>query len=140
MPAFFPNSGCLKQAGEMQTVLENSKLRLFQSSLNPSPSTLLADYVAAECDYDGYTPGGLTVTAFLDPISAPLGGAQIQAPTKQFTYVDGVGHVSNNVGGWFLCDAAGAVRAVGVLGSPVPMASNGDGLPIDVVLRFGNGQ
>lgn len=140
MAAWYPIAATLTQATEMQTALAGSALRLFQSSLNPSPSTPQSDYVRNECDFDGYPPGGNTIAAFLNPILAPVSGAQIQAPTSQFAYVDGVGHVSNNVGGWWLEDSLGNIRAVGVLDAPVPMAANGDGLPIDVILRFGTGQ
>lgn len=136
---FYPLTSCLLQASEAQTRLAVSKLHLFQDALNPSPSNVLADYTANEADFTGYTAGGNTITAFLDPIYSPVGGAQLQSPTSLFA-VGASPTVTNNIKGWYLVNAAGDLEATGVYENAIPMAVAGQGIPVDVVLRFGTGQ
>ena len=52
----------------MQTALVNSVLHLFKSSFTPTPANVLADYTAAEADYDSYNP--ITIAAWQNPILA----------------------------------------------------------------------
>ena len=138
MAVFYPNVGCLWLAGNVQTDLANSVLHLYKSSLSPTVSTILSELTAAECDYDGYS--AKTITAWLNEILNPAGGASTQAPTQQFEYVDGVSHTANNVGGWYLVTSGGSLVAIGTFTEPIPMAANGNGIPLDILLRFGTGQ
>lgn len=84
--------------------LVNSVIHLFKSDLVPSPTTLLATYLANECDFDGYIPQ--VVAAWGDPKLAGSGYA-IYAPTLTFSWnfvADGEG---NQVGGFFCVLAGG---------------------------------
>jgi hypothetical protein len=137
---FNPNSACLKQAGELQTVLALSKVRLFKSSLLPSVSTIKADLTAEEADYDDYPAGGETITAFLDPLLDPAGGASITAPTTQFDVTTDPPIVTNLIGGFWLEDAAGAVRVIGTFAAPIPMEVAGQGFPLNIKIVQATGQ
>lgn len=137
MAVFYPNVGTLWLAGEVRTELAASKLKLFQSSYNANISSTAAELLAAECDFSGYAEA--TIANFLAPIYNPAGGSSIQAPTQQFAYNSGSGSVSNTVGGWFLLDSGGALVAVGTFDSPIPMVADGDGIPVDILFRFGTG-
>lgn len=137
MPVFYPNVGTLWVANNMQADLANSVLHLYQDSLSPGVLTTLAELSAAEADYDGYA--AKTITAWLNELLNPAGGASIQAPTQQFEYVDGVGHVGNNIGGWYLVSSGGALVAIGTFPSPIALVANGQGIPLDILLRFGTG-
>lgn len=137
---FYPNSACLKQAGELKTVLALSKVRLFLSTLVPSVSTTITELEAAEADYDGYTPGGETITAFLGALLDPAGGASITAPTVQFDWVHDTDDVTNLIGGFWLEDAAGAVRVIGTFAAPIPMEGPGQGFPLNLKLVQTTGQ
>jgi hypothetical protein len=137
MSVFYPNAGTLAIAALVDTALASSKLRLFQSSITPSVLTTRTQLVAAEADFSGYAEK--TITSPLDPILNPLGGASIQIPTQQFEYDSGLGSVANDVGGWWIETAAGTLIAVGTFASPIPMSADGQGIPIDILLRFGSG-
>lgn len=125
------------KATEVQTLLAASKLRLFQSTLTPNAQTPKADFVANEADYDGYTAGGVAITAFLGPIADPAGGASIVSPLTLFSYVDDTGHVGNMIGGWFLETATGEVWAYGVYPQAIALAADGDAIPQVVSLVEG---
>lgn len=138
MSVYYPNVGTLWLANNVQGDLASSVLHLFKSSYTPSVASILSALTAAECDYDGYA--AKTITAWLNEIYNPAGGASIQAPTQQFEYVDGVGHVGNTVGGWYLVSSGGSLVAIGTFDAPIAMTANGNGIPIDILLRFGTGQ
>ena len=104
-----PDSSALSMTGARveavagKALLANSVLHLFKDSLTPTPTTTLAQFAAAECDFDGYV--ALTIATWSDPV---LSGAAyvIYAPTQTFpwTFATGVG---NQVGGAYLVTAAG---------------------------------
>lgn len=137
MPSFYPLVGCVAKATIDQTELAASKLRLFQSSFSPTINTVLADLTdpAVECDYDGYTAGGETITAFNDAGLDPAGGAAISSPLVQFNSVPtGPPPVTNLVGGWFLVTSGGDLWAIGTLTNPAPMGGDGNILPLVIKL------
>lgn len=140
MGAFYTLEATLQNATEKQTALALSKVRLFKSSLTPTPSTTKADLVAAECDYDGYTAGGEAITAFLDPLLDPAGGASITAPTVQFAWSHVATDVGNLVGGAWLEDAAGKVRLVMPFAEDVPMEGPAQGFPLNLKIGEPTGQ
>lgn len=140
MPAFETLAATIQDATERQTALAMSKVRLYQSTLNPTPSTTAAELAAAEADYSDYTPGGETITAFLAPILNPAGGASISAPTVQFDVTSAAPAVGNLIGGAWLEDAAGKVRLVMPFAAPVPMEVQGQGFPLNVTIGFPTGQ
>lgn len=137
MAAQYPNDGAIVVAGLVQTGLALSKLHLFKDGLIPTQNTTKAEFDAAEADYDGYTPTGETVTAFLDPLVLAGGGAEIESGTTQFAYVDGMTHVTNIVKGWYLTDATDNIIAYDVFPQVVPFQNNGNGINLDVVLSYG---
>lgn len=134
-----PRAALMTEGAALKTALALSKLRLFKSSFGtPSVNTTLAALVASEADFSGYAAGGNTITAFGDPYSDPEGpGVLIVAPTSQFNFLDPDPDpaVTNEIGGFFLVDAAGALRAVVAFDDVASMASNDDSLPIVVGMR-----
>lgn len=97
---FFPDASCIIQAKELQARLAGAKLRLFKSSLgSPLADITLAQLEAAECDFTGYAEE--TIAAWLDPLKASGGGAQITAATKQFDAA-APNTTSNMVGGYWI--------------------------------------
>lgn len=135
---FYSLSGSLFQAALMQTALATGKLRLFKSTLTPTPETPLADFVTAEADFSGYPGGGKTVTAWLDPILSTPQGYQITAPISQFV-VDDPATVTNIIGGWFYVETGGELVCFGTYGTPVPMQVPGAGLDVSPTLVFPTG-
>jgi len=133
---FFPLEGCRESASEMQTVLANSVLHLFQDTLDPDPSTPLADYTANEADFTGYSAE--TLAAWNTPILAPGTGYMIGSPLVQFE-VGATPTVTNVINGCYLVDAAGDLRMVVIFTSPIPMQLDGQGLPINLVWLFPTG-
>jgi len=128
--------GCLQDALETQTAYALSVLHLFKSSFVPTPSNVLADYTAAEADYDNYSAE--TLTAWFDPLLAPGSGYMITSPLVQFE--TGVAVTTPNlIGGCYLVDAAGKLRLVVIFTNPVPMQIPGQGIPISLIDLFPTG-
>lgn len=100
-------SGALLETQEAQTSLVNSVMHLFKSDFVPQPTSTLADFLAAECDYDGYAP--LTITAWQDPVLAGTGWA-IYAPTQTFRWAHDTDDVGNMVGGHFIVTAGAVLK------------------------------
>lgn len=146
MPApFFPNVGCVAQAKELQAKLAGSKVRLFKAGFVPSVLTTRAELEAEECDYTGYAEA--VIAAWGDPINSDLGGAQITAPTQQFS-VAATPAVTNSVGGYWIEDA-GEVgppvvdpvpRLIRQFDQAVPIVKANDGLTITPTIVIPNGQ
>lgn len=135
----FPNSGVLEIASLVLDALNDSKLRLFKSSINGvSAFTTRAELVAAECDFTGYPAGGKVITAFLDPLLNPAGGASIDWPTQQFNSAAPY-TVGNVVGGWWIETTAGALIACGTFPQPIAVGGPGTGFPLAGSLVFPNG-
>lgn len=135
----YPNEGTRILALQMQTLLALSKLRLFKTGFTPSVSSVLADFVANEADYTGYTAGGAVLTAWLNPVNRASGGTAIGSPTVQFQAASPF-TLANVVGGWFLVAAAGtSVVAFGTFDSPIPIGALGQGFPMNLTLAFPNG-
>lgn len=132
---FYSLTGAKWVADLVQAGLAASELRLFKDTLTPTPSTPLADFDTNEADYTGYTTGGETITAWLDPVLSPQGGYQISSPLVQF--VVGTPVVAGNaIGGWYLVDSGGDLIAYGTFGSPQPMEEADQGIEISVTLVF----
>lgn len=127
----------MTKAGVLKTALAASKLRLYKNALVPDVNTTKAMFEANEADYDGYTAGGVTVTAFLGPGLNPGGGADIISPVNYFAWTHDTDDVGNMIGGWWLELAAGAVYAYTNYPSPIGMAKAGDVIP--QVIQFTEG-
>jgi len=136
---FYTNAATLTMAAELQTVLALSKVRLFKSTFVPTVATTIAELEAEEVAFTGYPAGGETITAWLDPILDPAGGASITAPTVQFA-VSGPVLATDIVGGFWIEDAAGDVRLVGQFAAPVPMEVVGQGFPLNIKIVEPTGQ
>lgn len=132
-----PRSGAIELATNVQTVLAASKLRLWVAGFAPTVTTTKAEFVAEEADFSGYPAGGITITAFADPILDPNGGASINGGVQQFVVVTATPIVPNSIGGWWLEDSAGVVWYFGALDSPKNMQVVGDGLPLSITLGYG---
>ena len=136
---WFPLAGCRQNALERQAEYANLVVHLYKSTLVPTVATTLAELTAAEADYDGYASE--TMTAFFDPILAPVSGYLIQSPQVQFAYVDGSGQVSNTIGGAYFVDSGGALRMILALqpAEYIGMAANGDGWTFNIIDVFPTG-
>ena len=135
---FYTNGGALAKATVMKASLDGGKIRLFKSEFIPMVNSTLADFVAAECDFDGYPAGGQVVAAWLAPILDPAGGASIEAPITQFAYgPPATTPVTNAVGGWFYTTASN-ILICGEFPQPIPMSAPGQGLPLSIKLIEGN--
>ena len=129
-----PLEGCLASATAMQAALANSVLHLYKSSFNPSPSDPLANFTAAEADYDAYA--ALTMAAWNDPILSPGSGYMILSPLEQFEVGLTDPTTPNVIGGCYLVDAAGKLRQYVSFTAPIPMQLAGQGIPITLTLPF----
>jgi len=99
-------TGAKVEAEAAQTRLVNSVLHLFQAGFSPTPTSTLADFLAAECDYDGYA--ALTIAAWADPVLAGAAYATY-APTQTFPWTHVADDVGNQCGGSFLVTAGGVL-------------------------------
>ena len=132
------NEAAQTKALAEQTRLASSKLRLFKSSLTPSINTTREQLLAAEADFSGYSSGGLTVTAWTDPVRDPRGGWSIESGLKQFTVTDPDPDpiVPNDIGGYWVETVGGKVDFVVQFDASVEMAQVGDGIPLIAVDLF----
>jgi len=132
-----PLESKVAEALALQTALVNSKLRLFKAgTIAVIDGVTKALLEANECDFDGYTAGGLTIAAWGDPyVDNVEGDVLLSAPSKQFNYVDAAA-VSNEVGGWFLVDAAGNLRGVAEFDEPITMDDDLDAIVLVITRRI----
>lgn len=137
---FYPNAGALEKADVLKTALAGGKIHLFKSDFVPLVNSTEAEFNANECDYDGYTAGGITIANWLSPLLDPSGGASIEMPITQFTFVAGGGTpVTNTVGGWYYT-TSGGMLICGEFPQPIPMQANGQGIPLSIKLVEATGQ
>lgn len=121
--AFFPNSYALSDATSKRAALALSVVKLFKFGFVPDADTTVTQLDAEECDYDDYAPQ--TITAWLAPVRATVGGYKITAPTVQFAITaDQV--VPNTVGGYWIELAGGSVVVIRQFDEPVPMVVAGN--------------
>lgn len=136
-PFIYPNVGALFIAETMQTALAGASLQLFQTgSVTLSQSTTKSDLDDAEADYTGYTPGGQTITAWMDPLLNPVGGASIESGLFQFS-IDAPYTTPNTIQGWYIVESGGTLVCAGDFASTKPLVGAGDGIPFNVELIFG---
>lgn len=129
--------GCDFVALAIRTALAAGHIKLFKSTLTPDPSTPLADFLAAECDFTGYS--AIAVANWNTPILSDVSGFEIGMPLVQFITSNPT-TVGNLVGGWFYVDAANAVPVIfGSFASAVPMQVPFSGIPLAPRLVFPTG-
>lgn len=133
----FSKSGSLATGNLLQTALAESELRLFKSEFDPTYGMPLSAFDAQECDFSGYTAGGKTITAFLEPLTKVGGGTTIAAPTQQWDFTPpGEGDpVLGDVGGWYLVTAGGVLVAFEKYDEPVNLIEVGQGIRVDAVVE-----
>lgn len=127
-------AACLEDATEKRATLANSVVKLYKSTLTPTPSTTVTELDDAEADYGGYA--SKTLTAWGAPVLAPGNGYAIYSPQVQFDSTPGA---TNTVGGAWIEDSDGNVRAVIPFPEGVPMGLAGQGFPISFVDYFRTG-
>lgn len=130
----YTNEASLAGAGDLQTALAASLIRLFDETLSVTVNTVKADLVGAETTLVGYPVGGYPVATMHDPIFGAAGGAIIISPLVQPEYASGA---AVQIGGYWVEDAGGAVRQVVKFTPAKNLAVVGDGFP--VVAQFGYG-
>jgi hypothetical protein len=134
-----PLIGSQVLAEQYQSHLAASKLHLFVSGYVPNPNETLADLTAVEATFSGYPAGGYTISTFVGPNYALLGGSQINSQQIEVAFTapgSGV-PVTNIIAGWFLVDSEGNLIADGLFDNVVPLTITGDGFPITVSLICG---
>jgi hypothetical protein len=125
-------AGALVQATANQARMANSVMHLFKVGFNPSASSTLADFLAAECDFDGYAPA--TIAAWGAPVLAGVAWATY-APTQTFRWTHVADDVGNAVGGHFLVTAAGDLMDFSIYDPSVPAQGPGQAViktPIEI--------
>lgn len=136
---FYPPSGCAGLAELSRTRLANAKMRLWKSGLVLTWDTTLAQLNAAEADYDGYTPGGITIPAWGPALQGPGQTFVISGGVQSFVVGTGGPGNWNVIGGWYLVTADNVLWAVGEFPAPVPMQQPGAGQPVALSLAFPSG-
>lgn len=111
-------TGAKTEAAAGKTRLANSVLHLFKSGFTPSPTSILADFTAQECDYDGYA--ALTMAAWSDPVLAGSGYI-IYSPTQTFPWAHVADDVGNQVGGAYVVLAGGSLYSYIIFDPTRPM-------------------
>lgn len=105
-----PSVAAMVQANAIQTALASSKIALYKSGFTPVFTSVKTDFTDNECDFSGYTTGGKTITAWLEPAISGSNGASIISPSQQWDFVppeDPEPAVNNVVAGFFVTLAAG---------------------------------
>lgn len=122
----------------VKAALAASKVRLFKASFTPSPASPRSEFLANECDFDGYPAGGVAVAALTGPINNPTGGAAVNTPLVNFAWTLDTDAVGNMVGGYWHETGAGALYTYVRFPSAVPMAAVGDGIPLVITYVDGD--
>ena len=124
----YTQEAALAKATEIKAALALSKLRLIKEGLALNQFTTKAAMVAVEADFDGYTAGGYTLTAWSGPLYAAGGGAVITSPLVNVAFsTPSDPPVTNSIGGWWIEDASGDVRTCGNFDPPKLLQAVGDG-------------
>lgn len=110
------------------------KLRVFDSTLIPTVSTVKADLVAAETLLGGYPAGGYSITDMGAALLVSGGGASTITPLIRIEYTVAPGAA---LGGAWLEDAAGKVRKVFILDPARSLQAVGDGFDLVRALLYG---
>jgi hypothetical protein len=124
---FYTRQSAFTKAGKSKATLALSKLRFTQDPYTPSAFSTKVELLAAEATYDGYTAGGLVLTAWSGPDTNAGGGAAINSPYINAPYGPaGDPPVTNIITGWWVELAAGDVWVVGTFSPTINMAAIGD--------------
>lgn len=125
---FYTREAASAKADDIKLALALSKARFFNAPFVPTESSTQAELEAEETAFDGYPAGGYALAAFTGPLNDPVGGVILTSPLKTVAYGPAaVPPVTGNLGGYWIEDANGNVRSVGIYDPPRPMAAVGDG-------------
>lgn len=130
----YTNACALDEAAAIQADLAASKLRLFNETLVPTVVTTKAELIAAETTLTGYPAGGYALATWGDPLLVTGGGAVITSPLVPVAYASGP---TVTIGGGWVEDAAGNVRAVFIFDPVRTLAAVGDGFSFVRQLLYG---
>jgi hypothetical protein len=128
--AIIANVGLLQQITAERTRLLAAKMKLYQSTFNPDPTNVVADFVAAEATFTGYA----AVTIVWNAVGVDQdGGYSAIGSNCFFQATDAV--TPNTIGGCWIEDSAGALKEFIPFGTPVPMSAALDALSVIPILR-----
>lgn len=126
---FYTRQGAIAKATATKTTLALAKLRLTKDPFTPTQFSTKDELEAGEADFDGYTAGGYTLTAWAGPQNNLGGGAAITSPLVNiFWGPAGDPPVTNVITGWWIETAAGAVWLAGTFDPNVTMGSVTDAI------------
>lgn len=115
-------AGALVQATANQARMANCVMHLFAYGWVPTPTSVKADFLAHECDYDGYA--AQTITAWGAPVLVGQAWGTF-APTQTFRWTFDTDSVGNQVGGYFLVTAGGDLMDYSIFDPSIPMQGPG---------------
>jgi hypothetical protein len=119
---FVSSVSAATQAAAAVTRMANCVMHLFKSSFAPTPTSPVADFAAAECDFDGYA--AITIATWHAAVLAGNAWA-IYAPTQTFLWTHVSADVANSVGGYWLQLSGGALDDYAVFDPAETMAGAG---------------
>lgn len=126
--SYLSQQGALDLAILTQTQMAECTMHLFNYASLPAPTplTTLAQFQAAECNFDGYA--AKTIATWSAPVLAGAAYA-IYAPTQTFTWVYSAGTM-NMVGGYWIALASGDLKSF-VIFNPAESAAG----PYQAIIR-----
>lgn len=110
------------------------KLRLFDAPLVPDVTTTKEQLEDAETVLDGYPTGGYDIESMSGPLLASGGGAVITTPIQTVQYTSDPGA---SIGGGWIEDPTGLVRAVFIFDPARPLNAIGEGFEFIRQLLYG---
>lgn len=125
--------GAKIQAAAARARNANSVLHLFKQGFNPTPTSVLQDFLDAECDFSGYS--AITITTWLAEFL--LGQAWATSALAQyFRYDSGAGSTGNTVAGWFLVLSGGSLTIYGTFNPVRNVQGDGQIVVVEPVEAF----
>lgn len=136
MPKAIPESARLLLLENMRAgELALSALHLFQNDITPGPFTAIGDLT--EADYSGYL--AIPALAFGAVYVSGDGGAKTTLPSQQFDHSGGI--VANDIYGWYLTDAGGALlMAQRFDDAPIEMSTASHSIIVLLTLGYGTAE
>lgn len=126
-------SGALVEATAAQTRMAASVMKLFKAGFLPSPTSVVADFNAQECDFDGYA--SKTIATWAAPVLAGT-GYMTYAPAQTFTWSHVADDVGNQVGGHWIETAGGDLIGYTVYDPTIPCQGPGQAVIKTPVLVY----
>lgn len=134
--SYLAMTGAKKEAQAGKTRMAACVARLFQSSFAPNVNSTLADFIAAEADYDGYV--ALTIATWADPVLAGAGYV-IFAPTQTFRWEHDTDDVGNQIGGLFIVLSSGELYQYTVFDPTRPISGPDQAIIVTPSIVFAAG-